>query len=205
MSKKIVIFDMDGTLFAADSTKLWLTQQLKQHFLRFMLGISIFPIAILLMQIKLFKGLGASLFVWVATVGLTEHQLKQNFSTFVHQLKWFKDALITINEHLAQNRRVIVVTAAPEWLAQAIISSVGLPIEVLGTPLKPILGGWVGGKHCRHQEKIVRLNQIGVTAPWFITYSDHAKDDFPILINSQYAYLINASTQHPQFKHLTWQ
>lgn len=76
MSKKIVIFDMDGTLFATDSTKLWLTQQLKQHLLRFMLGISIFPIAILLMQIKRFKGLGASLFVWVATVGLTEHQLK---------------------------------------------------------------------------------------------------------------------------------
>ena len=207
MPQQIVIFDMDGTLLSADSTKIWLTQQLKSNPIRFIFALVVLPIAMLLMQIKRFKGFGASLFVWVATFGLSEHQLKTNFSKFAHALKglnWFEDALATLNEHLAQNKRVIVVTAAPEWLAQALISSLHLNIEVLGTPLKPVLGGWVGGLHCRHEQKITRLKEIGITAPWFATYSDDIEDDYPILSHCENAYLINSNAQHSKFKHLTW-
>ncbi|WP_269913868.1 haloacid dehalogenase-like hydrolase [Acinetobacter sp. HY1485] len=207
MPQQIVIFDMDGTLLSADSTKIWLTQQLKSNPIRFIFALVILPIAMLLMQIKRFKGFGASLFVWVATFGLSEHQLKTNFSNFAHHLKglhWFADALTTLNEHLAQNRRVIVVTAAPEWLAQALISSLHLNIEVLGTPLKPVFSGWVGGQHCSHEQKVTRLKEIGITAPWFATYSDHIKDDYPILSHCENSYLINSNAQHSKFKHLTW-
>ena len=207
MPQQIVIFDMDGTLFSADSTKTWLTQQLKSNPIRFIFALVILPIAMLLMQIKRFKGFGASLFVWIATFGLSEHQLKTNFSNFAHHLKglhWFADALTMLNEPLAQNRRVIVVTAAPEWLAQALISSLHLNIEVLGTPLKPVFSGWVGGQHCRHKQKITRLKEIGITAPWFATYSDDIADDDPILSHCENAYLINSNAQHSKFKHLTW-
>lgn len=207
MSQEVVVFDLDGTLLSADSTKTWLTQQLKSNRFRFCIALCVLPIAISLMQIKRFKGMGASLFLWVATLGLSEQQLKAQFSYFAHHLKnihWFKDGLTTLKQHLAKNRRVIVVTAAPEWLAQALIHSLGLDIEVLGTPLRHKFGGWIGGKHCRHQEKVNRLNIIGVTALWLSTYSDDLKDDYPILISSQNAYLINSLKKSEYCQNISW-
>lgn len=202
-----VIFDLDGTLLSADSTKTWLTQQLKSHIFRLIIAFFLFPIAMFLIKIKRFKGIGASLFLWVATFGLTKQQLQNKFNDFSLNLKnieWFEDGLKKLKFHIAQQQRVVLVTAAPEWLAQSLITSIGLNIEVLGTPLKPKLGGWVGGTHCRHQQKVERLKTIAITAPWLATYSDDVVDDYPILSRAQTGYLINSKATSTQFKVLTW-
>ena len=99
MLQEVVVFDLYGTLLSADSTKTWLTQQLKSNIFRFCIALCILPIAMFLMQIKRFKGIGASLFLWVATLGKNEQQLKAQFLYFAHHLKdihWFEDGLTTL-------------------------------------------------------------------------------------------------------------
>lgn len=207
----VVIFDLDGTLLSADSTKIWLTTQLKSNPLRFIGALVIFPIAMLLMKIERYKAKGISLFFWLATYKLSKIQLIHSFENFAQEVKthhskirWFKDGINELNKHLISNRHVIVVTASPEWLAQTFINSLNLPIEVLGTPLIQQYGGWIGGKHCRLEEKVNRLKARQIQIPWFATYSDDLKDDYPILSLGQSAYLINSKANTSEFKHLDW-
>ncbi|AOA58589.1 HAD family hydrolase [Acinetobacter larvae] len=97
---------------------------------------------------------------------------------YFDELHWFKDGIHILNEHVKNGKKVIVVTAAPEKLASVLVASIGIQAKVIGTPLKRKIGGWVGGKHCRHDEKLRRLKLCGVKGPWYATYSDDIEDDF---------------------------
>lgn len=196
---EIVVFDLDGTLLSNDSTKYWLSKQLKSNILRFISAIIILPVAIPLMKFKKSKSLGASLFLWIATYGLNRTQLEENLNHFavnvknnsISNLYWFKDGLAVLNNHLDEGRSIIIVTASPEPLAKALFKSMHLDVKVIGTPLKNIMGGWIGGVHCRHTEKLKRLKREGVNLYWYATYSDDVEEDYPILQGAKYAYLIN--------------
>lgn len=196
-----IVFDLDGTLLSMDSTKMWLKKQLKSSPIRFVSAVAIMPVAIPLMKIKKYKSIGASLFVWVATYGLDEDKLQENFKDFAMEVKsnpinkihWFDEGIAEIKSHLENKRKVILATAAPELLAKVLIRSINLDteIEVIGTPLRRKLGGWIGGVHCRHKEKVRRLKLIGVSPKWLATYTDDIEEDYPILINARTQYLVN--------------
>ena len=83
-------------------------------------------------------------------------------------------------EPIAAGDRVVVVTAAPALLAEALIGPLGHPIEVLGTSLKRRGGGWVADVHCRHQRKCQALAEAGHGARWTYAYTD-SLDDLPLL------------------------
>lgn len=198
-----VVFDLDGTLLSTDSTKVWLTKQLKSHPLRFIGAISIMPIAISLMKVKKYKLIGASLFLWIATYGLNKNQLEENFRNFSTEIKntsttklyWFEKGISELETHLKDGRQIIIVTAAPELLALELLKSIDLNTKVVGTPLKRKMGGWIGGIHCRHEEKLRRLQLIGITPQWLATYTDDIEEDYPILVNSKYPYVVNGDKQ----------
>lgn len=200
----VIVFDLDETLISNDSTKIWITRSLKDNIFRFSFALLIMPIAMLLMKTKKYKIIGSSLFLWVATFGLNEEQLLSQIKQFAQQIKlgqiehlhWYNDGLETLKQHLQEGKTVIIVTAAPEILARALIQSVDFSVTVLGTPLKRKLGGWVGYAHCRHIEKVRRLKLIGITQPWYASYSDDIKEDYPILSHCKYPYLINNKQNH---------
>ncbi|MBF7685593.1 haloacid dehalogenase-like hydrolase [Acinetobacter sp. B10A] len=156
------------------------------------------------MKTKTYKVIGSSLFVWIATYGLSKTQLQHKIEHFSQAIKhkqledihWFDDALVVLKQHIQDGKTVIIATAAPEILAQTLIRSIGLNICVIGTPIKKIWGGWVGYAHCRHIEKVQRLHLMGVQQPWYASYSDDLEADYPLLKHGQHAYLINSKTPH---------
>jgi len=200
---EIVVFDMDGTLLSNDSTKQWIKEALKDNIFRLSGAIFIMPLALPLMKIKKYKSIGASLFLWLATVGLSDAELHESFIKFSEKIKtksyddlyWFIDGIQEMDKHIKNGKKVIIVTAAPEILATVLVESIGINVNIIGTPLKKKIGGWIGGKHCRHKEKVRRLELQGIKAPWFATYSDDIEDDYPILINSKNPYLINSDNK----------
>ncbi len=200
---EFVVFDLDGTLLSTDSTRVWLMKQLKSHPLRFIGAISIMPIALPLMKVKKYKSIGASFFLWIATFGLNRNQLIERFKIFSTEvnsssntnLYWFDEGISELKRHLKADRKIIIVTAAPELLTQELFKTLGLNINVIGTPLKNKMGGWISGIHCRHEEKLKRLKLLGINPPWLATYTDDIEEDYPILINSQHPYLINSEKQ----------
>lgn len=215
---EVVVFDMDGTLLSNDSTKNWILNSLKSNFLRFTGAVFIMPVALPLMKTKKYKLVGASLFLWMATFGLSNKQLEKSFVAFSEEIKknsindfhWFNDGIDELKAHIENGRKVIIVTAAPEFLASILIRSIGVTAVVIGTPLMKKFGGWVGREHCRHNEKIRRLALLGIKGPWYASYSDDIKDDYPILVNSKNPFLINSENDDVRYgeikniKKLTW-
>lgn len=204
---EIVVFDLDGTLLSGDSTQTWLIDRFRSSIFRSLLAILVIPIAIPLLLFKKRRALGISLFLWIATYGLTEEQLKQSFQSFAisignrtaHDLHWFAQGIAEIHTHLTQGRRVIIATAAPQMLAEQLMQSMHLDVHVIGSTLNRKVGGWICSCHCRHEEKLRRLKQLDIQIPWQATYSDDVQEDYPILINSLQAYSINAN-QHKSIK-----
>lgn len=214
-----VVFDMDGTLLSSDSTKIWITKQLKSHPFRLLSAIVVMPVAIPLMKFKKHRLLGISIFLWIATYGLNKQQLEEKFKIFAIEIKnnsipnlyWFKDAISELNAHLAQGRQIVIATGSPELLTKELLKSIDLDVTYVGTTLKNKAGGWIGEIHCINEEKVRRLHSIGINHEWFATYTDDIKNDYPILINSKYPYLINAHKQKnphrklQKIQHLKWE
>jgi phosphatidylglycerophosphatase C len=132
-------------------------------------------------------GPGASILLWIATAGLSERKLRESCADFAGRfqakalpLHWRGPGVETLDAHLAKGDEVVVVTAAPTVLAQALITPLDRPIVVLGTSLKRRAGGWVADVHCRNQRKCQALAEAGHGQRWAYAYTD-SLDDLPLL------------------------
>lgn len=183
----LAVFDLDGTLLDGDSTGLWLWERLRRSPLRALLTLAVAPLAAPLVAIPRTRRAGASILLWIATFGLCEKGLSASLDQFGDAfrrgdspLAWRVGGLTALNDHLARGDRVVVVTAAPTLLAKALVRSLGHPIDVLGTSLKPCAGGWIADIHCRNQRKCQALVEAGHGARWTYAYTD-SLDDLPLL------------------------
>lgn len=183
----LAVFDLDGTLLDGDSTGLWLWNRVRRSPLRALMALAVAPIAAPMVAIPRTRRAGASVLLWIATFGLSEKGLRASLNQFGETfrrgdgaLSWRAGGLTALNEHLAHGDRVVIVTAAPALLAQALIAPLGRPIEVLGTSLKPCAGGWIADIHCRNQRKCQALAEAGHGARWTYAYTD-SLDDLPLL------------------------
>ncbi len=55
---------------------------------------------------------------------------------------------------------MFIATAAPEKLANVLLESINLDVQIIGTPLQKKLRGWTSGIHCRSEEKVRRLDLL---------------------------------------------
>lgn len=205
--REIIVFDLDGTLLSHDSMRIWITEQLKSHPLRWLCGIMIMPIALVCMRFKPLRYWGISLFLHIAIYGLNEQQLQEKFKDFALRIKnhsipdlyWFQDGLLVLKAHLDAGRSIILVTGCLELLAKELMISMELNVEAVGTTIKNKGNQWMIESHCINEEKVRRLKLIGIDQ-WLATYSDDPIQDRPILMKGKYAYLINSDHLHSYHK-----
>jgi phosphatidylglycerophosphatase C len=183
----LAVFDLDGTLLDGDSTALWLWRRVRRSPLRWLATMLVAPIAIPMVIAPRTRRAGASILLWIATAGLSERELRESCADFAAQfqadalpLRWREPGVETLDTHLAGGDEVVIVTAAPTVLAEALVTPLGRPIIVLGTSLKRRAGGWVADVHCRNQRKCQALAEAGHGARWAYAYTD-SLDDLPLL------------------------
>jgi phosphatidylglycerophosphatase C len=183
----LAVFDLDGTLLDGDSTALWLWGRVRRSPLRWLAAMLVAPVAIPMVVVPRTRRTGASILLWIATVGLDERALRESCADFAERfqaralpLRWREPGMETLDAHLARGDEVVIVTAAPTLLAQALVAPLGRPIVVLGTSLKHRAGGWVADVHCRNQRKCQALAEAGHGQRWAYAYTD-SLDDLPLL------------------------
>uniref|UniRef100_B0SZ22 Phosphoserine phosphatase n=1 Tax=Caulobacter sp. (strain K31) TaxID=366602 RepID=B0SZ22_CAUSK len=183
----LAVFDLDGTLLDGDSTALWLWDRVRRSAPRLLAALLAAPVAIPMVVMPRTRRAGASILLWIATAGLSERQLRASCADFAARfqaqtlpLRWRGQGMETLDIHLTGGDDVVVVTAAPTVLAQALITPLNRPIVVLGTSLKRRAGGWVADVHCRNQRKCQALAEAGHGARWAYAYTD-SLDDLPLL------------------------
>src|SRR5262249_27070249 len=159
------VFDLDGTLLAGDSTAAWLRMLLRSSWLRCAVASITLPAWLCLVWFPTSRRIGASILLWIATVGYDQNALVESIEAFVKSfeqgecsLRWRNDGLSAMDRHLAAGDGVLVVTAAPVWLAQRLVGSRS---RVLGSTLTRRWGGWVIGHHCYGKKKCRALEQNG--------------------------------------------
>lgn len=183
----LAVFDLDGTLLNGDSTATWLWERVRRAPLRALATLAVAPLAVPMVALPATRRAGASILLWIATAGLSETALHRScrrfgqvFAAGQRSLGWRGGALAALDQHLAAGDRVVVVTAAPACLAQALLATLDRPVEVIGTSLKPRLGGWIADVHCRNRRKCQSLLEAGHGARWSYAYTD-SLDDLPLL------------------------
>ncbi|KQY28168.1 phosphoserine phosphatase [Caulobacter sp. Root487D2Y] len=183
----LAVFDLDGTLLDGDSTALWLWGRVRRSVPRLLAALLVAPVAIPMVIAPPTRRAGASILLWIATAGLSEPKLRESCAEFAAgfqakalPLRWRGPGMATLDEHLAHGDEVVVVTAAPTVLAQALIAPLDRPIVVLGTSLKRRAAGWVADVHCRNQRKCQALAEAGHGKRWAYAYTD-SLDDLPLL------------------------
>jgi phosphatidylglycerophosphatase C len=196
-ASQIAVFDLDGTLLAGDSTVAWLRMLLLCSGLRFLAAAMVSPVCLLLIHFPSSRAIGASILLWIATVGYDTEALTGSIESFAGNfeagrtsLRWHKDGLHAMQRHMAAGDRVVVVTAAPVLLAERLLARWSR-IAVLGSSLGRWRGGWVAAHHCRGREKCRALEDSGYGAVWQYAYTD-SEDDAPLLAGAEHAFIVNA-------------
>jgi len=183
---RVAVFDLDGTLLAGDSTAVWLRMLLFASWPRCIAAAIALPVCLILIWIRSSRKVGASILLWIATAGYDQDAITRSMQAFVKRfeqgdcaIRWRSDGLATMQCHLAADDRVIVITAAPGWLAARLLAS-WTEVRVLGSTLARRWGGWVIEEHCFGQEKCRVLQQNGYGSGWDFAYTDSC-DDAPLL------------------------
>nr|WP_197478308.1 haloacid dehalogenase-like hydrolase [Luteibacter rhizovicinus] len=194
------MFDLDKTLLSADSTVAWMRGLLSASPWKRLALLPVLPVAWVLLHLSWARRGGASVLLWITTYGLDRSAVEQSIDAFATRfegglqgLRWFDDGMERLGEHIARGDRVVVVTAAPQWLAERLLVAFGSDLEVIGSTLRRAGGGWIMQRHCRGAEKCRMLSEAGYGESWRYAYSD-SEDDSPMLARAQEAFLINPST-----------
>ncbi|PTR34124.1 phosphatidylglycerophosphatase C [Luteibacter sp. OK325] len=169
--------------------------------LKLIAALPVLPVALVMLHMPSARRMGASMLLWIAAFGLDHVALEQSIDAFavrfeqgMRSLRWFDDGMATLRQHIAQGDRVVIVTAAPQWLAERLLVSFAGDLQVIGSDLRSAGGGWILQRHCRGGEKCLMLAEAGYGQAWRWAYSDSA-DDAPMLACAQEAFLVNASAK----------
>jgi phosphatidylglycerophosphatase C len=197
-SSRIAVFDLDGTLLVGDSTVAWLRMLLLSSWLRGAAAIITLPFCLFLIWFPASRRIGASVLLWIATLGYDRNAVANSIHSFVKRfeqgrigLRWRNDGLQAMDRHLADGDSVLVVTAAPVWLAERLLAS-RPHVRVLGSTLARRWGGWFLDYHCHGEGKCRTLEQSGYGTAWDYAYTD-SYDDAPLLAAAvERGFIVNA-------------
>jgi phosphatidylglycerophosphatase C len=196
-SNRTAVFDLDGTLLAGDSTAAWLRALLFSSWPRCIAAAIALPAWLFLICMPSSRKVGASLLLWIATVGYDQEAITHSIQAFAKSfeqgdcaVRWRSDGLATMKSHLATNDRVVVITAAPEWLAARLLAS-WTEVRVLGSTLARRWSGWVIADYCFGKEKCRALQQNGYGSAWDFVYTDSYADAPLLAAATECGFIVN--------------
>lgn len=182
-----VLFDFDGTLVRGDCAAAWLRELLLSHPMRRLAAGMSFPVLKPAFGWWRVAWLPASFYTWLATVGRTDEALAEAREDFLRGCAARREqllitpAVLRLHAHLAAGDEVVIVTGAEAGLARALWRALGQPdVPVVGSSVRPALGGYIGAEHTVGPRKLVALERQGIRPPFAAVYSDSAID-LPLL------------------------
>ncbi|MGI8590349.1 MAG: haloacid dehalogenase-like hydrolase [Nakamurella sp.] len=188
------LFDLDDTLLDHDSFARFLIHILRRNPIRLILALAVLPFVSVLLARRRWKLRGASLLLWVGTVGVRQTALDDIVRRYVNGLR-ARDRLRpagsdALELHFENGDQVVVVTACAELLAVPLCQDIDSRIEVVGSALRRQYGGFISGRHCHGGRKVEMLAERGVVDGVIAAYGD-SQSDAPMLNLARTAFLIN--------------
>lgn len=206
--RRIVFFDLDGTLHQQD---------MLGSFLRFLLWkmpqnlLLVVPMLPIIAAGLIVAGRAArwpmSLLLWAITYGHSEKQLKALESDFVarfrHKVVAFPVVQKRLRDYLAAgDADVWLITGSPEHLVQQVYHSSPFleQVNLIGSRIHRKRGGWVLSLRCLGEEKVVQLQQrLGAPLKLYSGYSD-SKQDNPLLFFCEHRFRVSKSGELQQLE-----
>ncbi|NDL65720.1 phosphatidylglycerophosphatase C [Acerihabitans arboris] len=188
-AKRIVFFDLDGTLHQQDMFGCFLRYLLRHLPLNAILLLPVLPVVGIGLLVK---GRSArwpmSLLLWLITFGHSEARLNRLQAGFIlwfrQRVTGFPVVLARLNDYLAsQDAEVWLITGSPEPLVRGVYAdALFLPrVKLIGSRMTRLYGGWVLTLRCLGHEKVAQLErELGTPLKLFSGYSDSLHDS-PLL------------------------
>ena len=197
MSRKLVVFDFDHTLYDGDSGGHLVGWLIRRSAWRSLAAILAAPILLPLVAFLPTRRFGISGFLWIGTLGThARHDLDALIDQYVThdaaniRARLLPKALAVLQRHRDAGDEVLVATGAPPELARAILDFVAhQDLPVIGSLSRPFLGGLVTREHCHHENKMRMVRAAG-HGPIEVAYSDSAAD-LPLLLAARAPVVVN--------------
>jgi phosphatidylglycerophosphatase C len=196
-SSSTVVFDFDHTLTSWDSADRFFRWLLRRDKWRAGLALFLLPVLAPLFFLQKTRKVPIRYAMWVATIGRSPTDIRALVKEHVQEIiankerPILQDAANQLNHHLEQGHRVVVATGSLEVLAREFLDQSGFAhLPLVGSSLKPFLGGMATHEHCYGPRKIPMLTQRGFPPPWATTYTDH-ECDLPVIGHSTECFLVN--------------
>lgn len=187
--RRVVFFDLDGTLHQEDMFGSFLRFLLRHLPLNLLLVVPLLPVVGLAM---LMMGRAArwpmSVLLWSITFGRSETRLKaleqQFVSYFRNKVTAFPVVQMRLRQYLdVHDAQVWLITGSPERLVEQVYrdSAFLSRVRLVGSRIVRSYGGWVLTMRCLGVQKVMQLEQrLGAPLRLYSGYSD-SKQDNPLL------------------------
>ncbi|RMN16820.1 hypothetical protein ALQ63_02391 [Serratia plymuthica] len=187
--RRVVFFDLDGTLHQEDMFGSFLRFLLRHLPLNLLLVVPLLPVVGLAM---LMMGRAArwpmSVLLWSITFGRSEARLKaleqQFVSYFRNKVTAFPVVQMRLRQYLdVHDAQVWLITGSPERLVEQVYrdSDFLSRVRLVGSRIVRSYGGWVLTMRCLGVQKVMQLEQrLGAPLRLYSGYSD-SKQDNPLL------------------------
>lgn len=197
-TRRVVFFDLDGTLHQQDMFGSFLRYALRHQPLNALLLLPLLPvIAAGLMLYGRDARWPMSLLLWASTFGRSEQQLKRLEANFV---RWFRQHVTAFPVVQARLKHYLTSTDADVWLItgspqslveQVYFDTAWLPrVNLIASRMERRYGGWGLTLRCLGNEKVTQLEQkIGAPLRLYSGYSDSEQDN-PLLSFCQHRWRV---------------
>lgn len=190
----IVVYDMDGTLFRGDCGGAFIKQRIKASIGRLALSLLAAPVAYPMLYIPSLRRIGVSIYLWIASVGMSELAYTSLLNEFIAQYRIcpIEPVLSECRKDIAEGKRVVIATGAGYEMASAFIKKLGMENQVglVTSKSRRFFGGMISAVQSNGDVKLQELIKHGYPPPYLRAYSDTASD-LPILLAASKAFLVN--------------
>ncbi|SMQ23182.1 phosphatidylglycerophosphatase C [Pantoea agglomerans] len=206
--RRVVFFDLDGTLHQQDMFGTFMRYLLRRRPLNLLLVVPLLPVVGIGL---LFKGRASrwpmSLLLWSITFGRSERTLLQLEAEFAQWFRLRVKAFPVVQQRLtdylgSDDADVWLITGSPQSLVEQVYyDSAFLPrVKLIASQMQRGWGGRVLAMRCLGHEKVAQLEEkIGTPLQLYSGYSD-SKQDNPLLFFCQHRWRVTPAGELQQLE-----